>query len=103
MRDKEETPNRPFLEQRLKEIASEYYGFGNFNLNTMSRVERRAIEVRSWSIVILGEEDEVTAEMDSAILISKNYHRKSLGLENDIIKEAIIHLEYGIGLFLEKI
>lgn len=102
MWDKKESPDRLDIEKRLKEIISEFYGFGKFNINTMSLVESRAIEVRSLVIGISGEEDEVIGEMDSAILISENYHHKKLGLENDIIKEAIIHLEYGIGVFLQK-
>ncbi len=100
---KKETPDRLNLEKRLQEIISEFYGFGNFTINTMSRVEKRATEVRSLAIEIFGKDDEVTAEMDSAILISKEYHRKHLGLEYNIIKEALIHLEYGLGLFLQKI
>ena len=90
------------VRDRLKEILSEFDGFGNFSINTMSRVEARATEVKLLSSKLLGEEDEVTAEMDSVIVISKNYHAQNLGLENETIKGALIHLEYGIGLFLKN-
>lgn len=91
------------VENRLREILSEFDGFGNFTIHTMAIVGERAREVRTYALKILGEEDEVTGEMESAILLSKEYHRKKLGIETDLIKSAIMHLEYGVDLFREKI
>lgn len=92
------------VHQRLKEIQKELYGYNNFTSETMVRVGKLAIEIKPIAVKIFGYEDEVTGELESAILISKNYHpKKSLELEIEIIIEALRHLEYGTALFLEEI
>ena len=95
--------NSQKIENRLLEIKKEFFSFGNFSIHTMARVEKRAREVKVLAVKAFGRDNKIFNELDSCIEISEKYHKLNIGLECDIIREAIIHLEYSIELFLEKI
>ncbi|MEO2061945.1 MAG: hypothetical protein ABGW97_03095 [Christiangramia sp.] len=69
----------------------------------MSKVERRAREIKVMVVDALGRDNQIFSEMDICINISEDYHKRHGGLENDTIREALRHLEFGIELFLHKI
>lgn len=91
------------IKSRLLEIKSEFYGFGDFSINTMSRVENRAREVKLLVVDLLGRDNDIFRELDNCIEISEKYHKQHLGMEYEIIRDALRHLEYALELFLKRI
>lgn len=91
------------IKSRLLEIKDEFEGFGNFSIHTMSKVEKRAREVKVFVVDTLGRDNEIFREMDSCIEISEGYHRNHQGLDYNIIRNAMRHLEYGLDLFIQRI
>lgn len=91
------------IKAELNDILEKWDREGRFNINTMSQVEKDA---RSAKVLILGSHQyshEMLRELDQTISISEKYHRLKLGVDNDIIREALRHLEWGIQLFFDRV
>jgi len=91
------------LHQSLKQIQDEFDGTNTFSKEVMARITKLAKEMKPEAVRIFGEENEVTAELESAILISSNYGQKIKDLEEELYMEALSHFRYGIALFVERI
>lgn len=91
------------VHQRLKKIQTELNGSDDFSKETMARLEKLSKEIKPIAVEIFGEEDEITGEIESAILLSKDYDLKINDSEKECVKGAMIHFQYGIALFLDRI
>ncbi len=91
------------LHQRLKQIQIELNEPRIFSKETMTRLGKLSKEIKPIAVEIFGEEDEVTGELESAILLSEIYDPKINDSERESIIGAFRHLQYGIALFLDRI
>ena len=69
----------------------------------MTRLKKVAEEIKPEAIRIFDEEDEVVAEIESAILLSKDCVMDIDGSKNEYVTGAVRHLQYGIALFLKEL
>lgn len=88
--------------EELIELRRKWYRKGNFDINTMSDVEKRAQKAKIL-VAAHGEHHEIIGRFNEAIKISKDYHDRHAGLENETIREALREFEYGVELFLHKV
>lgn len=64
------------VHQRLKQIQTELNGSSNISKETMIKLEKLSKEIKPIAVEIFGKEDEITGELESAILLSKDYDPK---------------------------
>ena len=58
----------------------------------MIRLKKVAQEIKQRALRICGEEDEVTAELESVILLSKDYNMGIDDTKNEYVTGALRHL-----------